>query len=322
MAVWFTVLKVVLILFLAIILFVLLVAGIALLSPAKYKLCAEKYGVIKAKGNVSWLFGIIRVLILYDDGKHSYNIKIFGVDYKKFVQHKNENKIENKKKNKKEDKKEDKKKDKKENQNLDYDLGGKQHEEKDIGKDTGKKASERKEDKTACKEDKKSKEVKKDNKGSKQDTGKRNSKKTSSSGKIHKKAAEKEEEADSKRQKISKIKEFVFAENTKSIVGVAKNSLLHLLLKIKPRKIKSDILFGTGDACLTGWALGAISVYMAMTGTVFNITPDFENRVLRGRLEVSGHIRAVSFLLAVLKVVLNRQWKSFYREAKKIKEEL
>ena len=48
--------------------------------------------------------------------------------------------------------------------------------------------------------------------------------------------------------------------------------MLHLLKKIKPRKIKSDILFGTGDPCLTGQALGAIAVYMAMTGTFFNIT--------------------------------------------------
>ena len=98
--------------------------------------------------------------------------------------------------------------------------------------------------------------------------------------------------------------------------------MLHLLLKIKPRKIKSDILFGMGDACQTGQVLGAIAVYMAMTGIIFNITPDFENRVLRGRLEVSGHIRAVSFLSAVLKIILNKQWKIFYKNAKKIKGEL
>ena len=100
------------------------------------------------------------------------------------------------------------------------------------------------------------------------------------------------------------------------------DKVLHLLKKIKPRKIKSDILFGTGDPCLTGQALGVIAVYMAMTGTFFNITPSFENQVLRGRLEVSGHIRIVTLLFIVLKILLSSEWKNFYKEAMKIKEEL
>lgn len=294
-----TVLKAVLILFLAIILFVLLAAGVVLLSPAKYKIRAEKYDVVKVESIVSWLFGIIRVSILYNNGKHSYNIKIFGVNYR------------NKKK-----------KEQIINTDTDNDSGGIEHEEKTISKDTGKKTSKRKEDKTTYQEDKKSKEVKKDNKSLKQDSGEGNSKKIGSSSKVNKKKPKKKKENSSKREKISKIKEFIFEENTKGIIGVTKDSLWHLLLKIKPHRIKSDILFGMGDACQTGQVLGIIAIYMAMTGMVLNITPDFENRVLRGRLEVSGHIRAVSFLSAVLKVILNRQWKSFYKNAKKIKGEL
>ncbi len=295
----FTILKAVLILFLAIILLVLLAAGIALLSPAKYKIHAEKYDVVKAEGRVSWLFGIIRISVLYNDGKQSYNIKIFGADYNKSGHSKEKKK-----------------------QVTDYRLEGGKHEEKNISKDTRKEVSERKEYKTTYKEDKKSKKAEENSKSHKQDSGKRNSKKTGSGVKDHKKKPEKKKEGSSKRQKISKIKEFIFAEDTKGIISVSKNSIMGLLLKIKPRRIKSDILFGTGDPCQTGQVFGAIYVYMAMTGTVFNITPDFENRVLRGRLEISGHIRAISFVLAFLRVILNRQWKSFYKELKKIKEDL
>ena len=61
---------------------------------------------------------------------------------------------------------------------------------------------------------------------------------------------------------------------------------------------------------------------MAMTGTFFNITPSFGNQVLRGRLEVSGHIRIVTLLFIVLKILLSSEWKNFYKEAMKIKEEL
>lgn len=296
-SIWFTLLKVAFILFLAVGLFILAVLGLVLLSPARYKIHAEKYDVIKAEGNVSWLFGIIRVLLLYDDGKQSYNIKIFGIDLKKFTQKKSEEKII---------------------EDVDYYWEGEEHEEKNIIKGIEEKACERKDDKTSFKEDKKSKEVEKDSKDGKQDSRKKNSKKTSSSHKSRKK----KEEKNGTRQKISKIKEFIFEEDTKCIAGAAKKGLLRLLLKIKPRKIKSDILFGTGDACLTGQACGAIAACMAVTGIILNITPDFDNKVLRGRLEISGYIRALSVLFAVLKIILNRKWKSFYRNAKKIKEEL
>jgi len=121
--------------------------------------------------------------------------------------------------------------------------------------------------------------------------------------------------------KIAKIKEFIFSEITKNMFALAKDKVFYLLKKIKPRKIKTDILIGTGDPCQTGWIIGAAAVYMAMSGTFFNITPDFENKILRGRIQVTGHIRAVTLLAAFLRIIISNEWKSFYREAKKIKEE-
>lgn len=73
-----TALKVLLFLFLAVILVLLLILCLVLFTPLKYSASAEKYDIIKAEGKVSWLLGIIRISFLYNDGKSSYKLRIFG----------------------------------------------------------------------------------------------------------------------------------------------------------------------------------------------------------------------------------------------------
>jgi len=342
------VLKVLLVLFLVIIIFVLLMAGLVLLPAARYKISAEKYDTLKAEGNARWLLGAVSVSFLYNDGDSSYKIKIFGADYKKlarfFKKKKNTGGYEagSEKHEKKDTGQKDKKavsekkeketlskekeifseKDKsssEENREIQKDKkiakGGKTDNSKgnektpDGGKAGSKKGTEEKEDTKEKLGNNRKKEERKNKK--KTDAGERTDKsKDGIKGKV-----------DSISGRISRIKEFVLAEYTKDMVCITKDNVLHLFKKIKPHKIKSDILFGTGDPCTTGQALGAAAVYMAFTGTFFNVTPDFENEVLRGRLEVSGHIRAVTFVFAVLRVIISRKWRRFYKEAKKFKED-
>lgn len=334
-----TILKVILVLLLVIILLVFLSAGLTLFIPFRYKVRAEKYNAIKAEGRVSWLLGIICVIFTYDDGPSSYKLKIFGADYKKLTS------IFKRKKKARED--------------NGYSLESTEYKEDSRGESNGeKKETEKKDAVEASKPGVKNSETGAGDaegyRGIRADEEKKNYRTDSSSSKasIGKKEKEGHKEKthgkdsteesrgyarkDSVTDKIKgfrksvkenfgkagRIKDFIFSETTKGIVCVAKDNVLHLLKKIKPRKIKSDILFGTGDPCLTGQAAGAIAVYMVMTGKFFKITPDFENKVLRGRLEISGHIRIVTLLFIVLKIFLSSKWRDFYKEAMKIKEEL
>lgn len=353
-----TALKVLLFLLLAVILVLLLILCLVLFTPLKYNASAEKYDIIKADGKVSWLLGIIRISFLYNDGRSSYKLRVFGADYKKLAG------FFAKRAKKKEKKKENKK--------FDLESTGQPAREESEGtrnEEEENKAFPQKEEEQIYKGHKPSGEesappVKKEEKAEKENRAeaegrhKENQKNIQYSGnigkdkdkrtgnafisrikvfwqkiksipskikdtfsKIRKSAREAGKTACNIKDKFTTAKEFIFSEITKNMLGVAKDNLFRLLVRIKPRKIKSDILFGTGDPCQTGQILGLAAVYMAMSGTVFNITPDFENKILRGRIMVSGQIRAASLAFAVLRVIISNEWKSFYKEAMKIKEE-
>ena len=339
-----TILKVILVLLLVIILLLFLIAGLTLFVPFRYKVHAEKYDTIKAEGRVSWLLGIICVIFTYDDGASSYKLKIFGADYKKLTgifkrrkKARKDNEYSLESAEYKEDSREESYGEKKEAE--------KKETEKTYSMETSKPCVQNSETGAGNAEafrGSRTDEEKKDYRTSGSSSKARNGKeeKEGHNGKPHQKESTRENWKDTRKdsvadkikdfrksfkenfRKAGRIKDFIFSETTKGIVCVTRDNVLHLLKKIKPRKIKSDILFGTGDPCLTGQALGVIAVYMAMTGTFFNITPSFENQVLRGRLEVSGHIRIVTLLFIVLKILLSSEWKNFYKEAMKIKEEL
>ena len=334
-----TILTAALFLLLAVLLILLLVLCLILFTPLKYSIYAEKYDAIKAEGKVSWLLGTVVFSFCYNDGKNSYKLKIFGADYKKlagflarFFKKKEsydleaaEETINNKSKEESYEKKKEK--------NL---PGNKnktpvKENKTDAGKD--KTPQKNAEVEIRNKEDKKTVQNSQHNRA---DKDKRASRIVIPAVKAFwqkiklipvkiKKFKEKlykiPEAVHKSTGKITKIKEFICSEITKNIFALAKDKFFYLLKKLRPRKIETDILIGTGDPCQTGQIIGAAAVYMAMSGTFFNITPDFENKILRGRIKVLGHIRAVTLLAAFLKVILSNEWKSFYKEAKKIKEE-
>lgn len=350
-----TALKVLLFLLLAVILVLLSILCIVLFTPLKYNASAEKYDIIKAEGKVSWLLGIIRVSFLYNDGKSSYKLRIFGADYKKLAEFfakrakKKEKKkfdLESAEQTVKDERRGDNNEEKKEEgvfPQKEEKPAYKEHKPHGEESTTFCKKEETQEEETGPEVEIRHKETQKNIQHSKDrrtDKDKRAgnafissikafwqkvkaipSKIKDTFNKTGSSIKEVRKTVHNIKDKFTTLKEFIFSEITKNMLGVAKNNLFRLLAKIKPRKIRSDILFGTGDPCLTGRVLGGIAVYMAMTGMVFNITPDFENKVLSGSIMVSGQIRAASLAFAVLKVIISNEWKSFYKEAMKIKEE-
>lgn len=344
-----TVLKSALFLLLAVILILLLILCLVLFTPLKYNIYAEKYDAIKAEGKVSWLLGIIVFSFCYNDSKSSYKLKIFGADYKKlagflakFFKKKEkevydleaaEELVNDKDKGEDYEKKKETKTfpQKEENFHINKDKTPVKENKTDAWKD--KTPQEDKEVEIRDKEDKKTVQHDKHNRADKDKrTGRpvipvikdfwQKVKLIPVKIRKFKEKLHKIPEAVHKgTDKAAKLKEFIFSEITKNMFALAKDKVFYLLKKIKPRKIKTDILIGTGDPCQTGWIIGAAAVFMAMSGTFFNITPDFENKILRGRIQVTGHIRAVTLLAVFLKIIISNEWKSFYREAIKFKEE-
>lgn len=63
-----------------------------------------------------------------------------------------------------------------------------------------------------------------------------------------------------------------------------------LLRHICPKKIKGDLLIGTGDPASTGQVLAIYGMLYPFLGNQIMVTPDFEQQIVEGKLLVKGRI--------------------------------
>lgn len=124
------------------------------------------------------------------------------------------------------------------------------------------------------------------------------------------------------RHKISLISDFIKDEFNKEGFRVTLLSIKKLLKHILPTRLKAKIIFGTGDPCSTGQALGALGVVYSFLGDKVQIIPDFENRRLEGNLNARGRIRLFTVLLIVIKLILNKRFKKLKYNFQILKEAL
>ncbi len=122
--------------------------------------------------------------------------------------------------------------------------------------------------------------------------------------------------------KIGLVKDFISNEENKEAFGITYGSLKKLLKHVIPRKLRSKVVFGTGDPCSTGQALGVISTLYGLYGEHVQITPDFENKVFEGSHYARGRIRIGTLLIIVIKLLLDKKMKRFMRNFKRLKEAL
>ncbi len=85
--------------------------------------------------------------------------------------------------------------------------------------------------------------------------------------------------------------------------------ICYLLKKGKPTKIRGKLLFGTGDPATTGQALGVLgAVYGFLPEDLF-ITPDFENEVYEGTIDVKGRLRLIHLLIVAVRLLIDRDFR-------------
>ncbi len=100
------------------------------------------------------------------------------------------------------------------------------------------------------------------------------------------------------------------------------HSLKRLIKHILPTKLRSEIIFGTGDPCSTGQLLGVMGILYSFYGDKIRITPDFENKRMEGRHDARGRIRMATVLIIVTKLLLNKRFKQLKRNIIILKEAL
>ncbi len=124
------------------------------------------------------------------------------------------------------------------------------------------------------------------------------------------------------KQKFGLISEFIKNELNREGFRLTYKSLKKLLRHILPTKLKSKIIFGTGDPCSTGQALGMMGILYSFYGDKIQIIPDFENTRLEGTHYAKGRIRLVTILIIVIKLMLDKRFKKLKRNFIILKEAL
>ena len=124
------------------------------------------------------------------------------------------------------------------------------------------------------------------------------------------------------KNKGSLILEFLKDEINKEGFRISFIKVKKLLKHILPTKLKSQIIFGTGDPCSTGQAIGAMSVLYGIYGNKIKIIPDFENKILEGKHDAKGRIRVITILMIVIKLILDKRFKRLKNNFQILKEAL
>lgn len=106
-------------------------------------------------------------------------------------------------------------------------------------------------------------------------------------------------------------------ENTRRLYVYAKQRIVKILKNIRPRHIRADILFGTGSPDTTGYVFGIYCMLYPVLGAKVLVTPDFERAVLEGRFDISGHITLFVLGVNLIRLMLDKKLRLFFRKLKK-----
>lgn len=108
-------------------------------------------------------------------------------------------------------------------------------------------------------------------------------------------------------ENISFYKNLLQDEQTKGLIKHAFSRIGRILKSIRPRKLKGDILFGTGSPDTTGYAFGLYGMFIPLYGKYMNVTPDFTQAILEGELYVAGHITVFQLLWHSLRLLMDKR---------------
>ena len=120
-------------------------------------------------------------------------------------------------------------------------------------------------------------------------------------------------------KKKERLTAFIQNEVHKSAFFKIMRELRRFLKTLRPRKAEVYAEFGFTDPAVTGYVLALISMIYPFVGEFTEIRPDFERRVLRGRICVKGRIRAVHIVSFALRLLADKNVRTTYRHVRKFK---
>lgn len=276
------------IILLCILAFLLLLALAILFIPVRYRIQFSYLGKEAVAGRFTWLFRVLHIPFSYRDGQTSYELRVFGINLSKiFGRRKKKTTKDQKSKKSTQTPRKNSKTTDKTKESL---------EENTITEETD--VSCLKQNITFFKKIKEAFQLLRD---------------------LWRKwlrFLKKEKEL---AKRIRKYIAFLRDDSVSDMVCILKDNVIHLWRKLKPKKIKGYLHFGTGDPCSTGEILGVLSfLYVAGRGEL-RIVPEFDEACLEGEIEIRGRITVFTLLWILYKVVFSEEWDKFQKAYQKVR---
>lgn len=125
--------------------------------------------------------------------------------------------------------------------------------------------------------------------------------------------------------KIKKVMEniryyidIVQGEAFRSVFRNAKKQLIWICRKVKPTRCRINLRAGMEDPATTGQIVAAYGILYPLVGGSVFLQPEFEEKVIEGDVYIKGKITGIIFLIAGLKIALD---KNVWRLIKLLKKE-
>lgn len=111
-------------------------------------------------------------------------------------------------------------------------------------------------------------------------------------------------------------KELLNAPDTRELLKHGGRRWCKIWKRLRPRKLRADILFGTGEPDTTGYMLGVYCILSPGLGNHVNITPDFNQPVLEGEVYAAGHCMLFTLLWNAGMLLLDKRLRKLIHKLK------
>ncbi|MCR5624354.1 MAG: DUF2953 domain-containing protein, partial [Lachnospiraceae bacterium] len=93
-----------------------------------------------------------------------------------------------------------------------------------------------------------------------------------------------------------------------------KELLVKILKHIRIKKIKSDLVIGTGEPDSTGMVFGMIACAMGAGGFKIKATPDFDRKIFEGYFYAKGSMILGYLLILLAKAYMSKEYAAWKHE--------
>lgn len=116
---------------------------------------------------------------------------------------------------------------------------------------------------------------------------------------------------------IKYYNELLDAKENRLFFARSKKRLAKLLKAIAPKRLKGQLIVGTGAPDTTGYLLAFYGMLVPYLDKDFYLEPDFEEAICQGQVEMTGRIFVITLLVFVLKFVTDKQLSVLLKKLKR-----